>query len=308
MDSSSKKKLIIALCLLDIGLEAYVNQLVQVDYQEGLEELSDSIVGTSARLLEQYQKASVIDKPKVLNQLRETILPKIKAHFSKYQVTLEQKTSEISLVFPEVFELMYGEGLQNAKNIEQNLLFGKPVSDWFDTAATNLAGSVVTSFSEGDGSLSGVVESSLPSILLVTDGIIRHTENNAELALFITNEAKFSKLQFVAVMDSRTSKICKSLNGKKFLINEETIPVPPLHPRCRSRLVPLVGDGIDFPTFNEFLGMLHQQGKIDLIKSILGKGGFDVYSKDKFTSLSFYTTQKFSEAKNIVDLIKEGVA
>lgn len=310
MDSSSKEKLVIALCLLDLGLEAYINNLIEIDFKSISEELSDSVVGAATRLLDQYKKASIYDKPVILNQLRATIVPRIKTSLKSYQSILEQKNSDISSAFPEIFDLMYGEGLENAKNFEENLLFGKNLSDWFDSTSSNLAGSVITSVTESDGSLSGVEESfskALPTIAFISDGLIRQTANNTELGFYLGNEEAFPELQFVAVMDSRTSAICRSLNGKTFGIDSKNIPTPPLHPNCRSRLVPVVSGGIDFPSFNEFLGMLSNQGKTDIIKSILGSGGYELYSKDKFTSLNYFTTQKFESTDEIINLIKEGM-
>lgn len=47
-----------------------------------------------------------------------------------------------------------------------------------------------------------------------------------------------TKFEFVAVIDDRTSDICKEMNGKVFNIDELNIGVNagPLHPHCRSRI------------------------------------------------------------------------
>lgn len=46
--------------------------------------------------------------------------------------------------------------------------------------------------------------------------------------------------QFSAVLDLRTSEICRSMDGKVFKTSEIQIGVnaPPLHPRCRSTMIP----------------------------------------------------------------------
>lgn len=44
-------------------------------------------------------------------------------------------------------------------------------------------------------------------------------------------------LKFVSVLDSRTSKVCGSLDGTVWEINDPNIRRPPLHPHCRSILV-----------------------------------------------------------------------
>lgn len=47
-----------------------------------------------------------------------------------------------------------------------------------------------------------------------------------------------TKFEFVAIIDDRTSDICKEMNGKVFNIDELNIGVNagPLHPHCRSRI------------------------------------------------------------------------
>lgn len=42
---------------------------------------------------------------------------------------------------------------------------------------------------------------------------------------------------FSATLDMKTSKICRSYDGKKFRIDDKSKPVPPLHPNCRSCLI-----------------------------------------------------------------------
>ncbi|NFZ30137.1 phage head morphogenesis protein, partial [Staphylococcus aureus] len=53
--------------------------------------------------------------------------------------------------------------------------------------------------------------------------------------------------KYVAKIDSKTSKLCHSLNGKIFKV-KDMIPgvnAPPMHPWCRSTTVPHVGNWRD---------------------------------------------------------------
>jgi SPP1 gp7 family putative phage head morphogenesis protein len=45
--------------------------------------------------------------------------------------------------------------------------------------------------------------------------------------------------EFQAVIDSRTSDICRPLDGTRYRPGDPKMPVPPLHPHCRSALVPI---------------------------------------------------------------------
>ncbi|HLO78675.1 MAG TPA: minor capsid protein [Magnetospirillum sp.] len=46
------------------------------------------------------------------------------------------------------------------------------------------------------------------------------------------------RVMFSAVLDSRTSETCRSLHGRVWEVGSPAIRRPPLHPRCRSTLIP----------------------------------------------------------------------
>lgn len=50
------------------------------------------------------------------------------------------------------------------------------------------------------------------------------------------------KYRYVAVLDMKTSKICRELDGKEFNVDKAIIGInfPPLHPRCRSTTRPVI--------------------------------------------------------------------
>ena len=52
------------------------------------------------------------------------------------------------------------------------------------------------------------------------------------------------KYEFLAAIDSRTSKLCKNQNGKVYKLSDATVGVnyPPLHPNCRSAVIPVLED------------------------------------------------------------------
>lgn len=53
-------------------------------------------------------------------------------------------------------------------------------------------------------------------------------------------EVGLNKYQFLATLDSRTSKVCGKMDGKVFLLKDKKVGVnfPPLHPSCRSTIIP----------------------------------------------------------------------
>lgn len=52
------------------------------------------------------------------------------------------------------------------------------------------------------------------------------------------------KFEFLATLDSRTSQICRQMDGKIFPVSERAagVNMPPLHPRCRSTIMPYFDD------------------------------------------------------------------
>ena len=79
------------------------------------------------------------------------------------------------------------------------------------------------------------------------DRIVRteltYVQNQASLNRYI--DAGVKQFQFLAEIDSRTSAICNSMNGKVFNIEDAKVGenVPPLHPNCRSTIVPVIKKG-----------------------------------------------------------------
>lgn len=55
-------------------------------------------------------------------------------------------------------------------------------------------------------------------------------------------EADVKEYEFMAFLDKRTSSKCRELDGKKFKVSEAVagVNLPPLHPRCRSCVVPVI--------------------------------------------------------------------
>lgn len=68
-----------------------------------------------------------------------------------------------------------------------------------------------------------------------------HVANQAYLNSF--TQIGFEYVRLVATLDGRTSKLCASLDGTVWEINDTAKRVPPLHPNCRSILVPVEKDG-----------------------------------------------------------------
>jgi SPP1 gp7 family putative phage head morphogenesis protein len=57
------------------------------------------------------------------------------------------------------------------------------------------------------------------------------------------NDNGIKQVIFSATLDNRTSERCRSLEDKVFDVNDPKKPTPPLHPNCRSTLIPITPNG-----------------------------------------------------------------
>ena len=64
--------------------------------------------------------------------------------------------------------------------------------------------------------------------------------NEATVNNYKENDIK--EYEFMAFLDSKTSKVCRKLDGKKVSIEEYQagVNLPPLHPNCRSCIIPVI--------------------------------------------------------------------
>jgi len=67
-------------------------------------------------------------------------------------------------------------------------------------------------------------------------------------------------VRFMATLDGRTSKLCASLDGKRWRVIDPH-PVPPLHPNCRSIVQPVLDDASDSIGMRPFVRSLKVTGR-----------------------------------------------
>jgi SPP1 gp7 family putative phage head morphogenesis protein len=89
------------------------------------------------------------------------------------------------------------------------------------------------------GYADGVMEISRRGAAAVVRTSIAHTANLSSEELYALNADIVKGVQWVSTLDSRTTPVCQSRDGKVYKINEG--PRPPAHWNCRSRTVPFLG-------------------------------------------------------------------
>lgn len=85
----------------------------------------------------------------------------------------------------------------------------------------------------------------LNSTKIDIERIVRTLRSHISNQVYLYNFKKFNfeYVRFVSVLDGRTSKICAAIDGSIWKLNDPAKRVPPLHPNCRSILVPVSKDG-----------------------------------------------------------------
>lgn len=77
------------------------------------------------------------------------------------------------------------------------------------------------------------------------DQTVRTLRNHVANQTYLDNfkQLGYEYVRFVSVLDGRTTKLCASLDGTVWRIDDPAKRVPPLHRNCRSILVPVEKDG-----------------------------------------------------------------
>jgi len=79
---------------------------------------------------------------------------------------------------------------------------------------------------------------------LIARTSLAHVNNTAKEVVWQANADLIKEMEYLAVLDSKTSAKCRSLSGNKYPVGAG--PVPPLHLNCRSTLIAVFDDGLDF--------------------------------------------------------------
>ncbi|WP_345868080.1 minor capsid protein [Shewanella algae] len=128
-----------------------------------------------------------------------------------------------------------------------------------------------------------------------------HISNQAYNQMY--DEIGVDYVVFLATLDGRTSKICASLDGKSWL-KSDPHPVPPLHPNCRSQLIPsLDGKVIGTRPFVRALKVRGRDGERsfrsigNMTKKQREKAGLEIGQVDAKTNYSKWFANQDAEFK-----------
>lgn len=126
------------------------------------------------------------------------------------------------------------------------------IQDWTQTEVKRVSGAIRQGFFEGQTNFQIIKVIRGTKALNYQDGILAITQRNADAVVrtavqHVATQARMTTLkensdvvqavEWVSTLDSRTTPTCRSLDGKRFKLDEG--PRPPIHVRCRSTVVPV---------------------------------------------------------------------
>lgn len=193
-----------------------------------------------------------ISKPKVSVQNYLDIL----TAYLVNEYTLEIETDTIDTLeqelkqYEEEFVLIYNDHQGKVSKADKSLAFivatqsdDRNIYDKFEDNVGRLYRMV-----RANGYLSLVNPEAINTLPAITNSFRNNINTNIEtFSSAVVNQAHLNALQrakigvytFRAVMDNRTTEVCKSLNGKSFKVSQAQVGInfPPLHFKCRSSVV-----------------------------------------------------------------------
>ena len=221
---------------------------------------------------------------------------------------------QLDVTSPVVLDLITPDARRLAAIVKAKPFEGKTLRAWAQTIAdsdiTRMKKAIQQGMAAGEDSATIARRIVGTAKLKGTDGMTQITRNNAEAITrtavnFVSNAARqeflrdnkayFDEELYVATLDSRTTPICRSLDGNIYAVNKG--PIPPMHFGCRSTRVPVFdGTAIGSRPTRNFTEqqLLREFGKAQGIKAPTSrddlphgtKGKFDAFSRKRIRELT----------------------
>lgn len=173
--------------------------------------------------------------------------------------------------------------------VSEQLRIGGALGETRDDLVRRIRGTKAAKFADG------VLARSRREVETVVRTSVQHTSQFARAATYEANSDLVKSVRYVATLDTRTSPICRALDGQAFDIGKG--PRPPMHHQCRSTTVPVIKSWEDLginlkeappgtrasmdgqvPSAVSYEQWLRLQPKARQLEA-LGRGRFDAYKR-----------------------------
>ena len=229
------------------------------EYNQKIEELYAMYRDTGSEYIKiEIDRLNARAKITRLQALQDTINVELTKVTHEYQMTLEDTLIGLfTEQYKEVSELMGvmapAINREAIKTIIEYPYAGKMFSDriWDnkDALVKHIKQNLTAGIIRGDSiqKMSRQLKKDLNVLYYQAERLVRTETNYAMNQGHLKGYADsgvVEKYEFLAAIDSRTSKLCKNQNGKVYKLSDAVVGVnfPPLHPHCRSTVVPVLED------------------------------------------------------------------
>ena len=227
------------------GLAVLQSEFVEEQLRKALPlELRDQI--RSIQISPQFAQSVATVDPTAINvvSLSDDLQAAVTGAPATFQLTATQGTA-ITLPNGKVLNKSF-RGLAEsqadlfAKTVRNGLLTGEST----DKIARRLKGRLrfgdfgplsVRQLAQAGGELTSVANHQVIALVRTS---VNQVANASSQQTYEANQSVTSRYRYVATLDSRTSPICRALDGQEFDYGKG--PVPPQHFNCRSTTVPLI--------------------------------------------------------------------
>lgn len=171
---------------------------------------------------------------------------------------LESASARQSLLDAVPLEVDFGGvNLQAVQAVVSQPINGRRLEEWFDGLSRDLQRRISEQIGIGmatgettdqmvrrirgtraNGFEDGVLATTRRQAEMIVRTSVNHVSAQAREQTYAANSNVIKGVQWVSTLDTRTSDICKGLDGKVFPLDDG--PRPPAHPNCRSTTVPVL--------------------------------------------------------------------
>ena len=221
-------------------------------------------------------------------------IAEVKASFAKFSTKLIEETIKFPWSGESFSDIIWGNSNQLAVELKRELTQGFIKGSSIQKMSSNIAKRM---------------DNSYKNAMRVVRTESAHVLNKSAIMSYA--DAGVENVEFLAVMDGKTSAICFNLNGDIIPLKDAVpgVNMPPLHPNCRSTILPVLDDigdiekSVESDTiYSDIDGELRDKG----IKAELGKAmkpfpititGIDPHARKRLEQRGV----KLEEAQKYVD-------
>lgn len=180
-------------------------------------------------------------------------LKELAAYEAEWNVKTLTANVNAEFVTPTAEQVWAAAEFQPLSLSDKPVDFTKLMDGWGETEVSRLVTGVKMGFVQGQttrqivknvvgaGGLADISERNAATVIRTA---LSHVSNEARNETYRQNDDIIEKYEIVATLDSRTSTICRSLDGQEYEIGKG--PMPPFHPNCRTTTAPVISSEFDF--------------------------------------------------------------